>query len=107
MHTVHIIRDWLVENSVWYLSYPAKSPNLNTIKYFWLKLKKLLYKLYPELKIMGGGVEARKDTLIEVIYVIIAIINEWEEWDLPVKLIVSMPRRLVAVRLVKGKQTKY
>ena len=56
---------------------------------------------------MGGGIEARKNTLIKVIYVIIVIINGWEEWDLPAKLIVSMLRRLAVVRLIKGKQTKY
>ena len=56
---------------------------------------------------MGGGIEARKDTLIKVIHVTMTVINGWEEWDLPVKLIASIPRRLAAVRLVKGKQTKY
>ena len=67
----------------------------------------MLYKLYPKLEIMGGGVEARKDTLVEAIHATMAVINGWEEWDLPAKLIASMPRRLAAVRLVKGKQTKY
>ena len=75
MHTAHIIQDWLVENSVWYLSYPAKSSDLNTIKYFWLKLKELLYKLYPELEIMGGGIKARKNTLVKIIHVTITVIN--------------------------------
>ena len=56
---------------------------------------------------MGGSVEARKDTLVKVIYVTMAVINGWEEWDLLVKLIASMLRRLAVVRLVKGKQTKY
>ena len=56
---------------------------------------------------MGGGVEARKNALIKAIYAIMTVINGWEEWDLPAKLIASMPRRLAAVRLVKGKQTKY
>ena len=56
---------------------------------------------------MGRGIEARKNTLVKVIHATIAVINGWEEWDLPAKLIASMPRRLVAVRLVKKKQTKY
>ena len=56
---------------------------------------------------MGGGIEARKNTLVKVIYVTMTVINGWEEWDLLAKLIASMPRRLAAVRLVKGKQTKY
>ena len=70
----------------------AKSPNLNAIKYFWLKLKKLFYKLYPKLKIIGGGVKAHKNALVKVIYITMTIINGWEEWDLLTKLIASMPR---------------
>ena len=67
----------------------------------------MLHKLYSKLEIMGGGVKARKNILVKAIYVTMAVINGWEEWDLPAKLIASMPRRLAAVRLVKGKQTKY
>ena len=107
VHTAHIVRDWLVENGVWYLPHPAKSPDLNPIEHFWLKLKELLYKLHPELLDMGGGVETRKDALVEAIHKTVAVINGWEEWDLPAKLIESMPRRLAAVKLVGGKQTKY
>ena len=107
MHTAHIIRDWLVENRVWYLPHPAKSPDLNLIKHFWLKLKELLYRLHPELKTMGGGVEARKDKLVEAIHATMAENNGWDQRDLPAKLIASMPKRLAAVKLVQGKQTKY
>ena len=103
MHTTHIIRDWLVENRVWYLSYPVKSLDLNPIKYFWLKLKELLHRLYPELKIMGGGVEARKNKLVKAIYTTIAKINGWDQWDLLAKLIAFMPKRLVAIKLVQEK----
>ena len=56
---------------------------------------------------MGGGIEAHKNALVKAIYVTMAVINGWEEWDLPAKLIASMPRRLAAVRLIKEKQTKY
>ena len=56
---------------------------------------------------MGENVKARKNTLIKVIYVTMAVINGWEEWDLLAKLIASMPRRLAVIRLVKEKQTKY
>ena len=63
VHTAHIIRNWLVENGVWYLPHPAKSSDLNPIEHFWLKLKELLHRLHPELKTMGGGVDARKDKL--------------------------------------------
>ena len=107
VHTAHIIRDWLVENGVWYLPHPGKSPDLNPIEHFWLMFKQLLHKLHPELMDMGGGVERRKDVLVEAIHHIMAEICGWDEWDLPAKLIESMPRRLAAVRLVQGKQTRY
>ena len=38
VHTAHITRDWLLENDVWFLPHPAKSPDLNPIEHFWLKL---------------------------------------------------------------------
>ena len=107
VHTAHIIRDWLVENGVWYLPHPAKSPDLNPIEHFWLKLKELLHELHPELETMGGGVDKRKDALVEALHHTMAVINGFEGWDLPAKLILSMPKRLAAVKLVEGKQTKY
>ena len=107
VHTAHIIRDWLEENGVWFLPHPAKSPDLNPIEHFWLMFKELLHQLHPELMTMRGGVEKRKDALVEAIHHTMAEINGWDQWDLPAKLIESMPRRLAAVRLVKGLQTKY
>ena len=68
MYIAYIIGDWILENGVWWLLYPAKSPDLNLIEHFWLKFKELLYKWYPELKIMNGGVKKRKDALVKVIY---------------------------------------
>ena len=56
---------------------------------------------------MGGSIKTYKNILVKVIHATITIINGWEEWDLPAKLIASMPRRLVVVRLVRGKQIKY
>ena len=84
-----------------------KSPDLNPIKYFWLKLKELLHKWHPELRTMRGGVKKKKDTLIKAIHQTIAVINGGDQWDLPAVLIESMPRRLAAVSLVKGGPTKY
>ena len=70
-------------------------------------LKELLHKLHPELKSMGGGVKGRKDALVEALHHTMSVINGEEGWDLPAKLVFSMPRRLAAVELVEGKQTKY
>ena len=56
---------------------------------------------------MSGGIKKRISTLVKAIHDTMAVINGFEQWDLPAKLIASMPQRLAAVRLVKGKQTKY
>ena len=57
--------------------------------------------LYPKLKTMGEGVDVRKNKLVKAIHATMAKINKWDKWDLPAKLIVSMPKRLAAVKLVK------
>ena len=56
---------------------------------------------------MRGGIKKRKNTLIKAIYQTIAVINGWNQWDLPAILIEFMPRRLTVVRLIKGGLTKY
>ena len=56
---------------------------------------------------MKGGVKRQKDALVEAIHHTIAEIYGFNQWDLPAKSIVSMPRRLAAMKLVKGRQTKY
>ena len=55
-------------------------------------LKELLHKLHPELKSMGGGVKGRKDALVEALHHTMSVINGEEGWDLPAKLVFSMPR---------------
>ena len=56
---------------------------------------------------MKGGAERQKHALVAVIHATMVEINGYKQWDLPARLIASMPRRLAAVRLVEGKQTKY
>ena len=107
VHTAHIVRDWLLENGVWWLPHPGKSPDLNPIEHFWLKLKELVHSMHPELMTMGKRAEARKDALETAVHQAMAVFNGFEQWDLPAKLIASMPDRLAAVKLVHGKQTKY
>ena len=107
VHTAHIIRDWLEENGVWWLPHPAKSPDLNPIKHFWLKLKESIFEMHPELLTMGRGAEARRNALVEAIHEAMAVFNGEAQWDFLAILIESMPRRLAAVRLAGGRQTNY
>ena len=68
-------------------------------------LKELLHKLYSELKFMGSDIKGRKNALVKALYYTISVINGEKRWDLPVKLVFSMLRRLAAVKLVEEKQT--
>ena len=66
-----------------------------------------MFRLHPELLTIMRGAEARKDASEAAVHEAMAEFNEYEQWDFPAKLIESVPRRLVAVKLVKGQQTKY
>ena len=82
---------------MWWLFYPSKSLDLNPIKHFWLKLKKIIFEMHPKLLIIGRGTEAHKYMLVKVIHKAIAVFNNEAQWDFPATLIKSMPRRLAAV----------
>ena len=107
VHTAYVVRDLIEEYGVWMLPHPGKSPDLNPIEHFWWKLKELVHELHPELETMGLSKDARIDALEQAVHHAMTVINGFEQWDLPAKLIASMPKRLAAVRLVQGKQTKY
>ena len=56
---------------------------------------------------MSGGKETRKDALKQAIREVFDEITNDNEWELPAILLASMPRRLNAVKLVQGRQTRY
>ena len=91
-----MVQNLIKEHSGCMLSYLDKSLNLNPIKHFWRKLKKLVCELHFELETMDL-VSALKQAL----HYAMAVINGFEQWDLPAKLIASMPKRRAAVRLVE------
>lgn len=84
------------------MEWPPYSPDLNPIKHMWWALKKMVYKLYPELAIMGNA-KADWTALQEAIK---------EAWlmlpdSLIISLVRSMPDPVEACRKAKGWQTKY
>ena len=92
---------------VWSLPHPARSPDFNAIEHFWFKLKETVHRLHPELIGMQGGREILIAAMKQALRDAFAEIEAIEFWDLPAKLIASMPARFDALRLVQGAQTKY
>ena len=87
---------------MWTIKWPPYLLDLNPIKHLWWALKRIVYKLYPELAIIGES-EANLELLRK------ALKKAWKKLpnSLLRSLIWSMPRRLEAVRKAKGWQTKY
>ena len=94
-HTSRIARQWLEDNGVSVLEWPAQSPDLNPIENLWRHLKRQLagYSTSPtSVHELWERVEA-----------------EWKKIPAQVciDLIKSMPRRIAAVLKAKGGYTKY
>lgn len=92
-HTANVVKDWMIDNQVPLMSWPAQSPDLNPIENLWSILDKRAQhrrcsneeELFQELK------------------------REWQMLpiDLLERLVESMPRRCQAVIDSKGYATKY
>jgi transposase len=102
IHTAQATKDWLESYGVWTIEWPAYSPDLNPIEHAWKALKAGLYNSFPDtVEIPGNaaGVEEVKRRLKIV----------WEGLDQGLfrRLVVTLPRRLRAVRRARGWYTKY
>jgi transposase len=84
------------------IEWPAYSPDLNPIEHLWWVLKRRMYKLYPQYNNFSQAQE-EWDGFCE------ALKECWR--GIPTKLIkrliMSMPRRLAAVRKARGWQTRH
>lgn len=102
IHRALVVESFIERHGIWTLEWPAYSPDLNPIEHVWWALKKLVYKLHPELKRMGRSAAAWEALHAALQEAWVAIPD-----SLIRNLIYSMPRRLEAVRKAKGWQTKY
>jgi transposase len=95
VHTAQIVTQWLEDNVITTLKWPAQSPDLNPIEHLWWHLKKRLMQYEEE---PSGILELWKR--IEV---------EWDaiSQETCLNLIDSMPSRIAAVIGAKGGYTKY
>lgn len=102
IHTARISKRWMRNHGIETIDWPPYSPDLNPIEHLWWALKKKLHELHPKFDYIGD------------------INIKWEQFEnglreawsvipdsLISKLILSMPRRLNAVRTAHGYQTKY
>jgi transposase len=92
----------MLKHGIHVMEWPPYSPDLNPIEHMWWALKKLVHKLYPELNNLGRSEE-------DLEYLCKCLKAAWRQipGTLIKKLILSMPRRLEAVRRAKGYQSKY
>lgn len=102
IHTALVIQEWFETHGIYVESWPAHSPDLNPIEPVWRWLKVKLFALFPELISMG-----RSET--DWLYFKKCLVEAWDVLDQSKidALILSMGRRLRAVRKARGYYTKY
>ena len=93
-HRSKIVKKFLEENYVTALDWPGNSPDLNSIKNLWAKMKDLVAEKQPSSR--KALIQTIKEVWVQEISA-----------DFCNSLIASMPRRLQAVIKVKGGNTKY
>ena len=94
-HTSKKAKKWFEDNDIQVITWPAQSPDLNSIEHLWEHLKCQLFQYETPPK----GVHELWDR----------VSKEWNEISPETcqNLIESMPRRIQAVVRTKGGHTKY
>jgi transposase len=94
-HTSKLVKSWLSSQAIQVLKWPGQSPDLNPIEHLWTHVKREMgkYKTQPK------GVVELWERFQEV----------WKEIDPQIchNLVESLPRRIQAVLVAKGRLTKY
>lgn len=102
IHKSEKAMEWILRQGISLVDWPPHSPDLNPIENIWALLRYTLYKMFPnlyELKKNKLDIEEFKGYL-EVAWNAIP----QEKID---KIILSMPRRVAALRKARGWYTKY
>jgi hypothetical protein len=102
IHKSLMVRDWFETHGIEVPDWPAHSPDMNPIEPVWRMLKIKLFSLFLELIGMGRSQE-------DWDYFISCLKAAWNALDQTKidSLILSMPRRLAALRKASGWYTKY
>ncbi|OKP13231.1 Transposable element Tc1 transposase [Penicillium subrubescens] len=102
IHTADIAKSWFESHGIEVVDWPAHSPDMNPIEPVWRLLKLKVFSMFPELIDMGRS-EAGWQYFIECLKAAWATLDQ-AKFD---SLILSMPRRLEALRVARGWYTKY
>lgn len=102
IHTSIQAQEFLIDHGIWTMDWPPYSPDLNPIEHLWHRLKRIMYKEYPQFNNLGKSIE-------EMAAFYRALKKAWLKIpkSLIKKVILSMPNRLGACRKSRGQQTKY
>ena len=102
IHKSNVVKEWLEEHGIWTIHWPAHSPDLNPIEHVWKKMKDILMRDFPGLSELTEN-EANNGLFHR------ALREYWERVPQAFidRLVESVPRRMEAVRKVKGWYTKY
>lgn len=102
IHVSGIAKRWFEDHGIWVIDWPPHSPDMNPIEHVWRALKGILHRNHPYIHLLKNNQDDR-DLLISWIK---------EAWNavpqtLIDNLILSVPRRVAALRKAKGWYTSY
>ena len=92
-HTAHSVKDYFAKNKIRVLDWCARSPDLNPVEHIWAWMGRQL------ARIRITSIEHLKEVLHEIWLTVLL--------ELFMKLIESMPKRVIACIKAKGGHFKY
>ena len=60
IYIARIVKEWFEDIAILLLDWPPYSPDLNLIEHIWWHLKAKVLEVFPELKDLGAGEEAKE-----------------------------------------------
>ena len=102
IHVSKAAKEWFEDHGIWVIYQPSHSPDMNPIEHVWRAMKSSLHRQHPDIHLLKNNEDD-----VEVLKGWIKDAWEAVPQELIDRLILSMPRRLQALRKAKGWYTKY